>query len=200
MGRMEVVVVGEIGNLIETVGLEGWAIGGRLSVGGMGNGMEVVEWEWWNLQASHGDCVSLLGAAVYPVWPCLWDQLRDRVAAHEVYTRHPSQIHHHVQQRNQPHAQAPSPSFPAAASPPGSPSDHPKDKVPEPVLNQLFLEITPHQELYFLTQMITFCLRPSSLAFLNATTRIDAVLGQCAAVNSCLLGDFTSPSNQAGPS
>lgn len=76
MGRMEVVGVGGIGNLIEVVGLEGWAIGGRLSVGGMGNGMEVIEWEWWNLQASDGDCVSLFGAVVYPVWPCLCDQLR----------------------------------------------------------------------------------------------------------------------------
>lgn len=79
----------------------------------------------------------------------------------------------------------------------GQPLDHPKDEVPEPVLNQLFLEITPHQEPYFLTQMISFCLPPSSLAFLNTTARIDAVLDQRTAVDSCLPGDFTSPSNQA---
>lgn len=78
--------------------------------------------------------------------------------------------------------------------------DHSKDEVPEPVLNQLFLEITPHQELYFLTQMISFYFRASSLAFLNATVRIDAVLDQRTAVDSCLQGDFTSLSNQAGPS
>lgn len=79
----------------------------------------------------------------------------------------------------------------------GQPPDHPEGEVPEPVLNQLFLEITPHQEPYFLRQMISFCLPASSLAFLNTTARIDAVLGQCTAVDFCLPGDFTSPSNQA---
>lgn len=70
--------------------------------------------------------------------------------------------------------------------------DHPGGEIPEPVLNQFFLEITSH----FLTQIISFCLRGSSLEFLNATTRIDEVTGKCMAVDSCFPGDFSSPSNQ----
>lgn len=71
-------------------------------------------------------------------------------------------------------------------------TDHPGDEIPEPALHQLFLEITPH----FLTQIISFCLRGSSLEFLNATARIDEVPGQRTAVDSCFPGDFSSLSNQ----
>lgn len=71
-------------------------------------------------------------------------------------------------------------------------ADHPRDEIPEPVLNHLFLEITPN----FLTQIISFCFRGSSLEFLNATARIDDVPGQHTAVDSCFLGDFSSLSNQ----
>lgn len=80
MRGLEGVVVGGIGNGIQVVELEGWAIGGRLTVGGMGNGMEVVGWEGWSPQAKscpqNGDCISLFGVVVYPVWPSLCEQLR----------------------------------------------------------------------------------------------------------------------------
>lgn len=78
--------------------------------------------------------------------------------------------------------------------------DHPEDDIPKPGLAQLFLEIIPHQNSYFLMQIISFCLRASSLAFLNTTVRIDVVLAQHSAVNSSLLEDFSSLSNQEKPS
>jgi len=171
----------------------------------MGNGMEVVGWEGWSLQAKActwvGTAFPFLGRSSIlfgPSTPCLCQHLRARAAAHKVCTGHPSHIPHHVRQRYQPHVKdhlLPSLLLHLEAAP-----AHAKDEVPELVLNQPFLEITAHQELHFLTQMISFCLRAGSLAFLNVTARIDAVLGQRTAVDSCLLGDFSSPFNQAGSS
>lgn len=82
------------------------------------------------------------------------------------------------------------PLLPSLLTPAYKPSKHSTDKTPNLASDQLFLEITPHQELYFLTQMISFCLSGSSLAFLNVTAGIDSVLAQSTAVNFCFAMRF----------
>lgn len=61
MGGIEA-VVGGTGNVTDVVKLQGWAIGGRLSVGGVGNGIEVAGWKGCSLSPD-GDCVSLFGVS-----------------------------------------------------------------------------------------------------------------------------------------
>lgn len=124
-------------------------------------------------------CISVFGKAVCPAWPL------HALSEQPTGSAPGSLPKSHLQLGTQPHSHGPSPSFLAAP-------DHPGDEIPELVLNQLFLEITAH----FLTQIISFCLRGSSLEFLNATVWIDEVPGQCTAVDSCFPGDFSSPSNQ----
>lgn len=153
-------------------------MGGRWTVGGTGNGVEVVGWEGWSLQME-------VFSLHFPFWESCVSSLAPLCPARESHglcTRQPSQIPPPAG------SSAPCPWMQDLLAAP----DHPGGEIPEPVLNQFFLEITSH----FLTQIISFCLRGSSLEFLNATAWIDEVTGKCMAVDSCFPGDFSSPSNQ----
>lgn len=111
-------------------------MGGRWTVGGTGNGMELAGWEEWSLRWRFFHAFLFLGKLYVLFGPSMTSQSSPK-ALHQAALSNPisSWEFSHISMDH--HLPSWSPHLLAAPN-------HPGDEIPELVLNQLFLEITPH--------------------------------------------------------